>query len=90
MKKIYKYPLSIDIYDATAAMKIGARILCAHSQGKQICVWALVDVDAKFEDRHFTIYPTGGSQTNIPESATYIDTVHMSNGEVWHLFERST
>lgn len=85
MKKIYKY----QIIDMKVVMKVGAKILCAHAQGENICLWALIDADEVLEERYFVIYQTGGSQTDILESNTYIDTVHMSDGLVWHVFESS-
>lgn len=87
MKKIYKYLLDVN-NNVTTIMKVGAKILCVHEQHGDIYLWALIDADEALEDRHFIIYPTGGLQTDIPKSFTYIDTVHISNGLVWHVFER--
>lgn len=85
MQKIYKYPLPIcDLH--TIALPVGAKILSVGVQAETPCIWALVDVSAKVEPRHFRLYGTGhpfGEQKQ-----TFIGTVLMAGGAlVFHLFE---
>lgn len=65
-----------------------AQILSCQVQGKNPCIWALVDEKAEKEIRHFIFFGTG-CEVNIPvEKLKFIDTIQMSNGEfVFHVFE---
>ena len=67
-------------------MPIGAKVLTAHEQRDEICLWAEVDPSAKKETRNFEVFGTGHA---MPEGKRrYIGTVHMSGGAfVFHVFE---
>jgi hypothetical protein len=88
--KIYKYGLTLksmptvgNYFNATAEMPQNAVILHIHEQHGQICIWAEVSTDEKFEIREFYVVPTGGDTS---PDWIYLATVH-NDGLVWHIFE---
>ena len=64
----------------------GAQILSAQAQGKDLCVWALVEPMAPKVCRSIEVYGTGH---RIPSRARrHLGTALMSEGAlVWHVFE---
>jgi hypothetical protein len=83
---IWKFPVHVSDEVTVASMSIGAQILCVQMQHDTPCLWALVDKNAKREERRFRIYGTG---QDIPANpGEYIGTVQMLGGMlVWHVFE---
>lgn len=77
-KVIYKYDLV-----HTIEMPKGAQILSIQMQGNQPTLWALVDLSAPMEDRHFATVGTGWT---VGEGFWYI-TTYMDGPFVWHVFE---
>ncbi len=88
MKVIYKYPLEIRD-NQTIAMPGGAQILSIQVQDiKDIYIWALVDDEAREEDRHFRIFGTGVELDLEDVASRHVGTVQThSGGFVWHVFE---
>ena len=81
MKRIYKY----EFKEGSVEMPIGAKILTIEDQDDRLYIWALVDTDAEYEFRYFTIVGTG---QDFPEADdyTYINTI-QDGPFVWHIFE---
>jgi len=85
MKTIYKYKLEI-IDHQTVMMPIGAIILSANVQYKNICIWAVVDTDKIEEPREIIIRGTGHPM--LIRNYKFIDTLFINNGKlVFHVFE---
>lgn len=83
--RIFKYEPKFSMADrAEVEMPVGARILDAQMQGRQMAVWAEVDEGAETEVRVFHVRGTG----HIPpleEGARHVAT--MQEGPfVWHLY----
>lgn len=51
-----------------------------------IYLWALIDIHAPLEKRNFVIYGTGW-QINNANELSFLKTIHMPGGFVWHVFE---
>jgi hypothetical protein len=68
-------------------MPIGAIPLSVHGQGDDICLWALVQTEAKREERSFVIVGTGHE---VPkEAGKFIGTALLCDDRlVLHVFER--
>lgn len=90
MKKIYKYPIDISVR-YKVVMPEGAKVLCAQAQGLDICLWALIDLDATAnETRSFSVYGTGHA-IDSPYEMVHIDTVQFPKERiVLHVFEELT
>ena len=96
MKTIWKFPLEVTD-EQTVMMPKGAEILSAHVQvsvdvdaaHESVCLWALVDTDAKLQKRVVEIFGTG-NPIDIPGvTHKFIGTVQMRGGSlVWHVFEQ--
>lgn len=66
-------------------MPQSAEILTAQMQGDQLCLWALVDPDAKMEKRIILVFGTGHT---IDTVGRYIATFQMGGGAlIFHVFE---
>ena len=83
---IYKYeiPLTdeiieIEIPDNYALCDVG-------QQDGKIFMWCVVDVHANLVKRYFKIVGTGHKIQRI-DSLSFLRTIQMPNGLVWHLFE---
>lgn len=64
----------------------GARLIHAHEQRGEICIWAEVELDAPMVLRKIMAIPTGGLATG----ATYVGTAHLlDRGEclVFHVYD---
>ena len=84
-KAIWKFPLG-RLSDQVVLMPRGAEILTTQMQGDEICIWALVDLGEKANERRgIQIYGTGHTIYN-PENKVYIGTV-QTPPYVWHVFE---
>lgn len=82
MKTIHKYAISAE-NNFPVSMPEGAEIIhCARQQ--DICIWAIIDAEARKVVRYFSITGTG---LPIPDG----DVAHIGSGQsgplVWHLFE---
>lgn len=79
---IYKYDLS----GGTVQLPKNATILKVAEQNDHLCLWANVDSsDEPLELRSFEAIPTGIPLDERPRR--YIDTVLLSNGLVFHIYE---
>lgn len=91
MKTIYKYPLEL-VYEQTIALPKGAHILSVQWIRGSICVYALIDLDAKeCEARQFVIIGTGHSfaPNTIPVVHYFLGTVYNDDQSlVFHIFEK--
>jgi len=56
-RTIWKYELKVG--DNIFEMPRRAEVLTVQTQGKSVCLWALVDADAPKTKRRFQIYGTG-------------------------------
>lgn len=80
MKTIYKYPVT---GRGDILIPIGAKILHINMQGKDICMWVLVDTEAVTEYRTFEVVGTGWE---LDENMFYIGTC-SDDSFVWHIME---
>lgn len=81
---VWKFPLPLDD-ECPIEMPLGAKVLHVDTQAGAVCLWALVDVSAPKETRHFCIRGTGHP---IGDEG---DNYHGSTQQgpfVWHVFER--
>ena len=81
---IWKYPLQITDRQFVMLPE-GARILTVQMQGKQLCLWAMMNPDALPKRREIQIIGTGHDVSDA--DGRYIATVQMQ-ALVWHIFER--
>ena len=84
-KQIWKY--EINIGKTKRDIPSNATILSVGLQGNNICVWALVDTEARTSERTFYVYGTGWDIEESVEYLSCIGTVQDNNGLVWHVFE---
>lgn len=83
--RVYKYRIEpADHFDLL--LPKGAKILTAGRQGAACFLWALVDIDAKEQVRHFRWAGTGHDITETPENLRYVSTF-FDGPFVWHIFE---
>ena len=80
MKTIYKYTVT---GRSDTEMPVGALILQCNMQGKDFCMWALVDTDARIENRTFEVVGTGWE---LDEDMSYVGTC-FEGSFVWHIVE---
>ena len=70
-------------------MPKGAEILSVQVQADVLCLWALVDPDAKLQKRVIEILGTGNPIDVPGVTHKFIGTVQMRGGSlVWHVFEQ--
>lgn len=88
MKTIYKYPFKMGMNDSVwrHLMPIGSSIIKVGEQDDEVCMWAEVNLDLPLEARGFFIIGTGFS---IPSDSTYVGSVQMDSGLVWHVYEEN-
>jgi len=87
MKKVFKYSF-ITNHKYVIDMPIGAEILHLNMQNGDPQLWALVNPDAKLEERHFEIFGTGHPiHDDMGIERKYIGT-YFEGSFVFHLFER--
>jgi hypothetical protein len=80
--QIHKYTLGIRD-EQTVDMPEGAKILTAQIQDARLCVWAVVNPEAKKVKQIFNIYGTGHE---LPaKTGRYVSTVQIGF-LVWHIF----
>lgn len=87
-RRIYKYQLEITDRQEIA-LPPGAQIVDVQFQGEHLCLWALVDGDAKqIESRQIVIVGTGNP---VPDGLLrHLATVQVPTSAirlVWHVFE---
>lgn len=83
--QIWKFPLEI-VDEQLIDVPEGARILSVALQFEQLCVWAIVEVDAEMVPHRFSVRGTGHAVTG--DEGTFIGTVQMGGGAlIWHVFE---
>ncbi len=86
--KIFKYELQMA--QKRIALPPGAQVLSAGAQGNGIFIWVIQQPEKKpTEERMFFYFGTGW---DVDESklVEFIDTVHLENGGVYHVFEGKT
>lgn len=87
MKKIWKYPLSIE---PEQVLKVPAwnKFLSVVSQGDTPVAYFLVDPNSKTEERVKVLcYATGEEGREPPYGATYLETIPMAGGRlVFHFY----
>ena len=66
---------------------MGTKLLSAHAQGEEICIWAEVDPDeSRCDFRVLEVYATGEHFT-YDESRKFLGTALLLNGRlVFHVF----
>ena len=86
MKTIYKYPLSlVDRQDLS--LPRGAEILDVQLQCGQLCLWAIVDTDAKFRSDYVVrIEGTGQGPIPFDHRSSLLRRTIQQRGMVWHVF----
>jgi hypothetical protein len=84
---IFKYELPV-VEHSSVAMPVGAKILCAHEQHGNVCLWALIDpTENRTKIRLFRIAGTG-HPIEYTDQFVFIDTVFLDDGSlVFHVFE---
>lgn len=88
MQVIYKYDLPISDYPVVE-MPVGAIIMSIQSQNDGVFIWALIDKQEEGREyREFVVFGTGHPIEEDLDTLTYLESV-MSNGYVWHIFERN-
>jgi hypothetical protein len=85
-RSVWKFP--IDPFDTiTVEMPQGAEVLTAAMQGDTLCLWALVNPDARLVPHRFAVAGTGHTRHDL-DHATYISTIQMMGGAlVLHVFD---
>ncbi len=84
MKAVWKYTLEPEI---TLHMPRGAEVLSVREQGRDVCLWALVEPAAAKEPRRFVVAGTGHDLPDEP--LRFHGSAHLHEGVlVFHVFER--
>lgn len=92
MRTVFKFELPIltDVDDndqVHVKMPRGANVLHVGVQEGGVFVWAIVDRDEEFTERHFGIIGTGNRIDHVEKPGNiYVGTVHHGPF-VWHVFE---
>lgn len=83
-KAVWKYTIDCPHIDAP----IGAKWLCAHEQGNDVCVWAEVDQENFSLVTHtLEVYGTGHTIKTPSLHRKYLGTCFLENGSlVLHVF----
>lgn len=82
---VHKFQLKLTDEPQVFQMPVGAQVLTTQTQWDVICIWALVDPQAKLDPRTFIIRGTGHP---VQDNVKYIGTVQQMDGRfVWHIFE---
>lgn len=86
MRSIWKFPLELEMENQTIKMPRDAKIVHVEMQGKNPCIWAIVDEKANTVDRTFMVTGTGWG---VGPDVRYVGTCsHGSNHSfVWHVWE---
>lgn len=84
MKRIFKYQLKV-LGESIVFLPKGYKILSLSTQDDVITFWAAVDPYATKVERRIFIYRTGHAAVEF-NNLTFMGTVQMDNGLVWHVF----
>lgn len=84
--QILKYPLPQIIGEIIEVEMPDRWAICdINHQGDELFLWANVDTDEPVTANKFIIYGTGWEIRDM-ENLSFLKTVHMPNGMVWHVF----
>lgn len=84
MTQVWKFVVTDDVHGV--AMPKGAKILTAHEQDGNICLWAEVQPNNESEFRYFEIFGTGHEMS--AKDRQYIGTAFLMGGRlVFHVYE---
>ena len=86
MRTVYKYELSITDDIQTLNVPMAFQILKFGEQNERLVFWADVRPEKDSQLMKFQVVGTGHEIGDYP--AGWLDTVQMSNGLVWHIYER--
>jgi hypothetical protein len=88
MRTIHKFPLEITD-EQGVSMPVGAELLAVAEQNGQLVLWAEVFPNNPNESKVIRVVGTGNP---FPDHLSYlhIGTVVMSNGFVWHVYEKKS
>ncbi len=86
MKTIYKYVIEVED-EQEVNLPLGAMVLSAAFQGKNLCMWVLADKDQDFSTNQ-TVYVHGTGHNIIEENSRFINTVFIDS-LVFHVFVRN-
>jgi hypothetical protein len=89
MRRIHKYPFAIDD-DVIVNLPLNATIISIQLQGDIPCVWAIVNpLEQYVESRQFKVFGTGHPMPEtILRTHEFRATLQLSNGLVFHVFEK--
>jgi hypothetical protein len=90
MRVIWKYTLNNDKLKTEFNIPKNSEILSFKEQGKELCIWTLVNPNAETEKRTFLLVETGSPILNYTKKRyNFIGTVSSTKWNlVYHLFER--
>ena len=84
MRAIWKFTLPSFVFQGYG-IPMGSKVVHVHEQDGDVCLWVEVETGPiEYEKRFFCVV---GTESEIPEGATYIGTAHFSDGTVWHAYE---
>lgn len=84
---VAKYHIPQTTY-SDVIMRKGAKLLHVAAQGDDLCLWALVELNAPSVKRRFRVATTGDRVTTLVASWPYVGTGHLSGGSfVLHVFD---
>ena len=86
MRKIWKWELEIKDDQVITAPLGGLEYLDVQEQDGKLCLWGVVTDWETMGAYTIYIFGTGHPIPNYLDTNTYIGTVVMSNGLVWHVF----
>jgi len=87
MKRIFKYSLLKLMTKNTILMPKDAEILSIQFQGKELCIWALIDPNSEVVKKVIEVYGTGHIIEPTTSSRKFITTLQFPNSLVFHFFE---
>jgi hypothetical protein len=86
MKMIYKYPLAI-VDDQTITMPEGVHLLTVQEQNGALCLWAMVNPEARPREVRLRVIGTGHPIPDGLEGYSWLATAQTAGGRlVWHVF----
>lgn len=84
---VWKYPFG-EGGEFRIRMPLGAKILHVDTQGRQPCMWALVDPEAPVVPRGFVLLGTGHVINDFSPAWTFVGTFLADDGRfVFHLWD---
>lgn len=88
-KVVYKYQLNEFKTDQEFRLPKNARILKVDEQDQMLFMWVAVDPDEPIESFHIEVLDTGRMFPDLKrlEVRHHLNSVVMSNGSVWHIFQ---